>query len=502
MLDILTDGFKKASLALSGRTKLSESSIDPILEDVRTSLLEADVEFGVAKNFLSRVREKALGLEVQVKAGRGHNRTRVSAGDHFVKICKEELEELMGPGDGTLNLPSNRPARIMMVGLQGTGKTTTTAKLALYLKEQKKKKPLLVAADMYRPAAVEQLKILGKRIDVPVFYKDSGADPVDICDESLQYAIEHKCDVVIFDTAGRLSVDEKLMGELKNIKQKTNPDNTLLVCDSMMGQDAVTTAAAFDSLLDLSGFVMTKLDGDARGGAALSIKEITGKPIKFLGMGEALERFEEFRPEGLASRILGMGDIVGLMDDFEKVTDDDAQKDAERMMQGSFNFKDFYKQISTIQKMGSIKDVMAKLPMQNMIPEGAQVDEAQLGKIKVMINSMCEKERLNPSLIDISRAQRIAKGSGKSIKDVNELLKKFKQMRTMMGKMNKNLGGLMGRIPGLGKLGGQMPSMGDLAQMMQGKNRSSEPKFRPIDRDKLKRLRKSARQNKKRNRKR
>ena len=502
MFDILAEGFKKASSRLQGKTKLNEENISQSLKDLQTSLLEADVEYSIAKNFLNKIKEKSLGTEINLKAGKNRSRMKVSAGDHFVRICKEELTNLMGPEESSLDLGSNLPAIIMMIGLQGTGKTTTSGKLANHLLKHKKRKPLLVAADTYRPAAVEQLKILGERISVPVYFEEKKT-PVEICKNSIKHAIKHGLDTVIFDTAGRLTVDDELMSELKLIKQKTKPTHTLLVCDAMMGQDAVTTASAFHDKLDLSGFIMTKLDGDARGGAALSIKEVTGKPIKFLGVGEDLERLEEFRPEGLSSRILGMGDVVGLMDDFEKVADQDTEEDAEKLLSGQFNFKDFYKQISMLQKMGPLKDIMAKLPMQNMLPSNAQVDDQELVKVKAMIDSMTEKERVRPDLMNPSRIKRISRGSGRSLKDINDLLKKFKQMRLMMGKMGK---GLMGKIPGLNKLGGQMPSLGDMSQMMPsmagggGGSFSSMPKR--VDRAKLKKMRKAAKQNRKKNRKR
>ena len=466
MLDVLNDGFQNAVDKFRGRTKLSEENIQAALEEIRKSLLEADVEYGVAKKFLREVKERALGTAVELKAGSGQERLKVSAGDHFVGICQEELEKLMGPADPELNLPNNRPAIVMMVGLQGTGKTTTTGKLTKYLKEQKKRQPLLVAADIYRPAAVDQLKVLGDRIGVPVFHK-ADTDPVTICQLAVKKAYELDCDTILFDTAGRLTIDSALMKELIDIKSATKPDNILLVCDAMMGQDAVTTAKSFDESLDLTGIVMTKLDGDARGGAALSIKEVTGKPLKFLGMGEELDRLEEFRPEGLASRILGMGDIVGLMQDFERVTDADREADAARMLQGQFTLQDFYDQLTTIQKMGSLKDIIAKLPMQGMIPKGVDVDDKELGRIKVMIDSMTKNERDDPRLFNDSRIRRIAKGSGRPIKDVRELLKKFNGMRQMMGSLGKNMGGMLGKIPGMGQLG-QMNQLRKMAQSMGG----------------------------------
>lgn len=524
MLDILTDGFKNAVQKFNGKATLTEEVVDSAIKDIRKSLLEADVEYGVAKRFLKSVKDKTLGEEVKLKAGKGSQALKVTPQDHFVKICKEELEGLMGPIDTDLELPKNRPASIMMVGLQGTGKTTSTGKIAKYLMTKHQRKPMLVAADIYRPAAVEQLKVLAKKIGVPCHHIE-GANPVEICQKANAKALELDCDAIIYDTAGRLSIDKELMDELSDIKSTCKPDNILLVCDSMMGQDAVTTAENFNKTLGLSGIIMTKLDGDSRGGAALSIKEVTGAPIKFLGMGEDLDRLEVFRPEGLASRILGMGDIVGLMDDFERVADKDQEQDAMRMLSGQFNFKDFYQQISMIQKMGSLKDLMAKLPMQNMIPKDAQVDEKELHRIKAMIDSMTEKERLMPDLINESRARRIALGSGRKVSDVQGLLKKFKGMRTMMGSLGKNLGGgMFGKLPGMGSLskmnqmrkmasamggGGGMPDLDAMMGGMPGMpgfpggamGQAAAPMKR-TDRDKIKKARKSAKSSRKKNRKR
>lgn len=521
MLDVLSEGFREAKLKLKGKAVLNETNVKDAIDAIRKSLLEADVEYGVTKTFLKNVQEKALGQEVSLRAGKGAQRMSVSPADHFVQICQEELVDLMGPVNTDLQFATNRPSLIMMVGLQGSGKTTSTGKLARYLMEKQKKKPLLVAADIYRPAAVQQLKVLGARIGVPVFHKE-GANPVEICREAVQKAYELHCDTVLFDTAGRLTIDDALMQELADIKSTTKPDNILLVCDSMMGQDAVTTAKAFDERLDLSGVIMTKLDGDARGGAALSIKGVTGKPIKYLGMGEDLDRLEEFRPEGLASRILGMGDVVGLMQDFQKVSEGDEEEQALKMLQGQFSYIDFYKQIEMIQKMGSLKDLIAKLPMQDMIPKGVNIDDKELTKIKAVIDSMTKRERVGIDNLDRSRINRISKGSGRPHKEIEELHKRFLQMRKMMGSFGKNLGGLMGKIPGMGTLnnlnsmrkmgqamqgGGGMPDMaalggmggmGGLGGMFGGAD--SGPK-KAFDRDKQKKARKDAKKARKKNRK-
>lgn len=518
MLDIVSDGFKAAKGKLKGITTLSEENIKNAIEDVRTSLLEADVEYSVVKDFTRSVKNKALGTEVSLKAGKGSSKMKVSAGDHFIQICQEELENLMGPEAHELTFPSNRPGKIMMVGLQGVGKTTTTGKLANFFKNKKNKKPLLVAADMYRPAAVEQLRVLGSNIDVPVF-NIPDASPVDICKKAEAKAFELGCDLIIFDTAGRLTIDEALMTELKDIKSATSPDHILLVCDSMMGQDAVTTAKNFHDQLAIDSFIMTKLDGDSRGGAALSIKHITGKPIAFIGTGEGFDTLEEFRPQGLASRILGLGDVVGLMKSFEDVATEQREEEAMRMLQGQFTYKDFFEQISMIQNMGPLKDIIAKLPMQNMIPKDAVVDEGELVKIKAMINSMTQKERLTVDKIDESRARRIAKGSGRTAKEVQELVKKFTQMKTMMGGLGKSMG-MFGKMPGMGMMknmnnmrkmaqqmmgGGGMPDMSALMNGMggmggfPGMGGGSSPK--KVDKSKLKNKRKADRKNRKKNRK-
>ena len=522
MLDVLSDGFKEAKLKLKGKATLNEDNIKEALTTIRKSLLEADVEYSVTKSFIDRVKEKALGQEVQLKAGKGGQKMKVSPSDHFINICQGELEALMGPVDSGLTMATNRPTKVMMVGLQGSGKTTSTGKLAKYFIETQKRKPLLVAADVYRPAAIEQLKVLGQRLGVPVYSEDSGK-PVQICQNAVKKAYDLECDVILFDTAGRLTVDNALMEELEQINGQTQPDHILLVCDAMMGQDAVTTAKAFDDRLDLSGVIMTKLDGDARGGAALSIKQVTGKPIKFLGMGEDLDRLEEFRPEGLASRILGLGDVVGLMQDFSKVVEEDQEEQALKMLQGQFSYRDFYKQIEMIQKMGPLKDIMAKLPMQDMIPKGADVDDRELVKIKAMIDSMTEKERIGAHGLNPSRMQRIAKGSGRQTKEVQDLHQKFNQMRKMMGMLGKNMG-LLGKIPGMGTLGqmnnlrkmakqsGQgapnpMADLGGLggaippgmADMFGGGTGAGSR--RPVDRDKQKKMRKAAKKARKKNRK-
>jgi len=451
MLKELSSGFRSVKQRIQGKRTLTEENIEEALSELRRSLLEADVNFKVVRAFIKSVKEKALGEVVQLSVKKEGEKMQVTPGDHFIHICQQELEALMGPADTELEL-SAKVSKIMMIGLQGAGKTTTTAKLARRLIEEGKR-PLLVAADIYRPAAVDQLKVLGERLEVPVFHLADTAPPV-ICERALEYADEHERDVILFDTAGRLAIDEELMNELKSIKDKTSPQNTLLVVDAMIGQDAVNTAKTFDEEIGIDGFILTKLDGDARGGAALSIKSVTGKPIKFLGMGEGLEELEEFRPDGLASRIMGFGDVVGLMKDFEKVVDEEqAEQDAKKMLSGQFDMWDFLNQIKMIKQMGSLSDLLEKMPFfGGGLPEGVNLDEKQLGRVEAMINSMTKSERSNPDLItkEQGRADRIARGcGGVKTDEVLELVGRFQMMRKFMGALGApGGGGLLNKIPG------------------------------------------------------
>jgi signal recognition particle subunit SRP54 len=457
MFDALSKGFKAAKNRLAGLTELTEQNVDAALREVRLSLLEADVELGVVKAFLARVKEKALGEVVRTRSKGAEGQTlKVAASDVFVKICHDELISFMSPGEGPPieDAAKGQVTGIMMVGLQGSGKTTTCAKLARYLQKQGRK-PLLVAADMQRPAAVEQLKVLGAQIDVPVF-NVPGASPLDICRQALAQARgAGKHDVVIYDTAGRLAIDEPLMQELHDIKAAVEPQNVLLVVDAMIGQDAVKTSRAFHDRLALTGVVLTKLDGDARGGAALSIREVTGAPVRFTGIGETLDKFEEFRPEGMASRVLGMGDVGGLMKDFQEVVDEkEAAEKAMKMLEGQFSLDDFLEQIRMIQKMGSIKDLLAKMPgMSDMMPPGVDVDDKELVRIEAIIQSFTKFERRDPYALirEESRVARISKGSGQPEPQVKELVQKFLFMKQMMEGFGQNLG-MMGKIPGMKNL--------------------------------------------------
>jgi signal recognition particle subunit SRP54 len=491
VLETLAKGFKAARQRLTGVAELTDDVIEDALRDVRLSLLEGDVEFRVVKRFLERVREAAQGKQVELRAKSKEYGTRtITPEQAFIAICQDELVKMMGPVDTELRWAKKGPTGIMVVGLQGSGKTTTVGKLARWLEKTHKKKPLLVAADIYRPAAVEQLKTLGRQLGMPVWSMD-GKDPVTICREAAGEAARHGSDVILYDTAGRLAIDEPLMQELEDIDKAATPANIFLVLDAMTGQDAVNVADTFNTRLNLDGVIMTKLDGDARGGAALSVKEITGKPIKFLGMGESLDKLEEFRPDGLASRILGMGDVVGLVKDFEQVVDaEKAEEDALRMLKGKFDMQDFLEQIRLIQKMGSLKDLFEKLPFfGGGLPEGVNLDDRELTKIEAMISSMTREERMNPQVFvtttwedfmstsgksakrrradfDPGRVKRVSRGSGRSENEVKELLQKFAQMRQMMVQLGASTG-LMGKIPGF-KQFSQMKRLAnmDLNQLM------------------------------------
>jgi signal recognition particle subunit SRP54 len=477
MFDLVTQGFKDATLKLKGQGRLTDENIAPALDAVKRSLLDADVDLKVTKQFVENVRQKALNDVVTLKSSAGQ---KVTASDHFIKTCHDELVEFLGGNQTEIIKNTKGPTVILLVGLQGAGKTTHAAKLAKLLAERHKMRPLLVAADVYRPAARDQLKILGDKINVPVFTLDTN-NAVEIAEKGIEFARSEWLDLVIIDTAGRLAIDNNLMNELESVKSAVNPQNILLVIDSMIGQDAVRTASAFDMRLNLSGVILTKLDGDTRGGAALSVKKVTGKNILFVGTGETLDKLEEFRPEGMAGRILGMGDVVGLMDDFTKAIDmEHAEKSASRMMEGHFDFNDFLEMIGTIGKMGPIKDVLAKTPLASQISEKDmdKVNDKDIVRKGSIVQSMTKKERENPDLLLIQKSQtarsriaRIAKGSAHTEKDVKDLVDQFMQMRQMMQMMGGlglgGGGGLMSKIPGLGQLN-QMAKMAKMAKMMGG----------------------------------
>jgi signal recognition particle subunit SRP54 len=499
MLETLTQGFTNARERLSGVRELTDDNVAESLRDVRMSLLEADVDLSVVREFLGRVKERALGDKVETRVRDAQGRLhRVSPGQHFVKVCEEELVALMGPVDPDLARDGNVTS-ILLVGLQGVGKTTAAGKLARTLAKDGRK-PLLVAADVYRPAAVQQLQQLGARLEVPVHTGAEGESPASICSTARQRAASEGYDAIVYDTAGRLAVDDALMTELDEITAAVSPANTLLVCDALMGRDAVNVAKTFTERLSIDGLILTKLDGDARGGAALAVKAVTGVPIKYLGTGETLDRLEEFRPEGLASRILGMGDIVGLVKDFEEVVDEkEAEEDAERLLKGQFGLDDLLKQLRMIQKLGPLKEIVAKLPGMGQLAD--QVEETELVKVESMIHSMTPGERKRPEIIDKSRASRIARGSGRRSKDVRDLIERFGQMREMMGALGSN-SGLLSKIPGMGNLAGAGGGGFDPSMLMGGGAAMPGRREASGSRARQKSKRKQARKARKKNRKR
>ena len=430
---------------LTKHGKLTSLEIKEAMREIRVALLEADVNFKVAKDFCNQVSEKALGEEI-LKS--------LTPGQQVIKIVRDELTALMGGENQKLNISPKPPTVIMMCGLQGSGKTTLSGKLALKLKKEGKK-PLLVACDIYRPAAIDQLKVLGKSIQIDVFERGT-QNPVKTVKEAIAYAEKFALDTVIIDTAGRLQIDEKLMDELKDIKKAIDPTEILLVIDSMIGQEAVSVSTAFNDALDVTGVVLTKIDGDTRGGAALSIRSVIGKPIKFVGVGEKLTDLEPFYPDRMASRILGMGDVLTLIDKAQEAVDEQTAKELERKFrENSFDFNDYIEQLNSLKKMGGMKSVLGMLPgiggKLKQIEE--QIDEKQLEKNKAIIQSMTAKERANPDIINGSRRQRIAKGAGVQVSDVNQLIKQFNQSKEMM-KMMKNPKAYGGRAAMLRKLMG------------------------------------------------
>lgn len=431
MLDDLTEKLERALKKITGQGKITESNISDTLRDIRRVLLDADVNYKVAKKFIDDVKEKALGTQVL---------NSVSPGQLITKILYDELTMLLG-GTGTeLTLNAYGITVIMLVGLQGCGKTTFSAKLAKDLKS-KKRNVLLVAADVYRPAAIKQLQILGSQIDVPVFTIENSAEPIKIASESLIYAKEKGLNTIIIDTAGRLHVDDDMMMEAAQIKAKVNPTETLFVVDSMTGQDAVNSAKAFHEKVEFDGVVLTKLDGDSRGGCVLSIRAVVDRPVKFVSLGEKLDSIESFHPDRMASRILGKGDVISLVEKAQAQFDEKEAVDLEKKFrENKFDFDDFLKQIKMIKKMGSLKSLLGMVPGISSAVKNADVDEKQLIVVESVIQSMTKKERTNPKILNGSRRKRIARGSGNTIQDVNRLIKQFEQMQQMMKMMNKNSG--------------------------------------------------------------
>ncbi len=440
MFENLTDRLEKAFKSIKGQSRITEINIAESLKDVRKALLDADVNYKIAKSFTDNVKEKALGEEV-LKS--------VKPGQMIIKIVHDELAMLMGGQKSDINLKGN-PCVILMAGLQGSGKTTMTGKLASHLKNKQGKLPLLAACDVYRPAAIEQLNVLGGQIGVPVYTEEGSQDPVKIAKDAIRQAKTNGQDVVIVDTAGRLAIDEQMMNEIENIKKAISPHEILFVVDSMTGQDAVNTAKEFNERLDFDGVVLTKLDGDTRGGAAISIKSVVNKPIKFVGSGEKMDALDVFHPERMADRILGMGDIVSLVEKAQEQFDaEEARKLQKKIAKNQFNFDDFLKQIQQIKKMGNMKDLMGMIPGVGKAIRNMDIDDDAFKSIEAIIHSMTPDERNNPGVLNGSRRKRIADGSGSTIQDVNKLLKQFEETRKMMRMMSqsKNIGRMMGGAP-------------------------------------------------------
>lgn len=432
MFEGISDKLNTTLKRVRGYGKLSEKNIEEALREVRLSLLEADVNFKVVREFINSIKERALGQEVAKS---------LSPGQQFVKIVHEELIKVLGEKNEELNLNVPPPFIIMLVGLQGSGKTTTASKLARYLKETHKKNPLLVPADVYRPAAIDQLKVLGQQIDVEVYDTQPGSDPVNICQDALNHARNGGSDAVIIDTAGRLHIDEELMNELNQIKEKVSPSEILLVADAMTGQDAVNVSENFNLQLDLDGVVLTKMDGDARGGAALSIKTVTGKPIKFFGTGEKSDALEIFHPDRIASRILGMGDVLSLIEKAETAFEEEqAERMAKKILKKQFSLEDYKESILAMNKLGSLENIADMVPGMKKVannPKAMETAERELKKNLAIIDSMTPKERQNHAILNGSRRKRIARGSGTRVEDVNRMIKNFIQMKNMMKNMGK-----------------------------------------------------------------
>ncbi len=439
MFDSLTDRLELAFKSLTGDRRLTELNIAESVKEIRRALVNADVNYAIAKQFTEKIKDKALGTENVLKS--------VRPGQLMVKIVQDELTELMGGQAAGMNIKGS-PAVVLISGLQGSGKTTFSAKLAHFLKTKKQKKPLLVACDVYRPAAVDQLTVLGEQIKVPVYKEEGNLNPVEISLKSIAHAQSHGFDVVIVDTAGRLAIDEQMMTEISNIKNAILPNETLFVVDSMTGQDAVNTAKAFNELLNFDGVVLTKLDGDTRGGAALSIKYTVGKPIKFVSTGEKIDTLDVFHPERMAQRILGMGDIVSLVEKAqEQFDEEEAKKLEKKIKKNKFDFDDFLGQIKQIRKMGDMKSLIGMIPGAGKALKDVDFDDKALNKVESIIFSMTPEERANPELMNMSRKKRIAQGCGQDLNQINVFIKQFDQMKKMMHKMSNMPGFASGAVP-------------------------------------------------------
>jgi len=445
MFENLSEKLEGAFKNLKGDAKLTEINIAKSVKEIRRALVGADVSYRIAKEFTDKVKDKALGAENVLSS--------VKPGELMVKIVMDEMVELMGGQAVGINIKAN-PGIILIAGLQGSGKTTFTGKISKYLKDKKKKKPLVVACDVYRPAAINQLTVVAEQIGVEIYKEPENKNPVAIAQNAIVYAKENGHDVVIVDTAGRLAVDDKMMDEIEAIKKGINPTETLFVVDSMTGQDAVNTAKAFNDRIDYDGVVLTKLDGDTRGGAALTVKYTVGKPIKFVSTGEKMDTLDVFHPERMAQRILGMGDIVSFVEKAQEQFDEkEAKRLEERVRKNKFDFNDFLKQLNQIRKMGDIKSLMNMIPGMSKMTKNLDIDDSAFSKVESIIFSMTPEERSRPELLNMSRKRRIAKGSGKNIHEINMFIKQFDQMRKMMHQMSKGKGmnNMMGGMPGMGR---------------------------------------------------
>lgn len=440
MFETISDTFQNVFQSFRSQGKLTEENIKEGMREVRRSLLQADVNYQVAKDFISNVEEQAVGEEVIES---------VQPDQQIVKIVQDELEDLMGPVDHDLPSPEEGPAVYMLVGLQGSGKTTSCAKLAKYLREEDRN-PLMVAADLRRPAAIDQLETLGSDLDIPVYSREESTAP-ELGKGAIQHARENNLDTVLIDTAGRLHIDREMMNELSRVRSATSPDHIFLVADAMTGQDAVNSASEFDEEMDYDSVILTKLDGDARGGAALSIRAVTGKPIQFVGVGEKPDNLEPFHPDRMASRILGMGDVVTLVEKAQETMDEEyAEKMQERLMSGKFNLQDMLEQFQKVKQMGPIKKLLKMFPGMGQFQDQLdQFDEGEMARVEAMIQSMTPKERKNPDILNYSRKKRVARGSGTTVKEINSLLKVFEQNKELVKKMKE--GGLQGGLGGGGE---------------------------------------------------
>ena len=446
MFENLSEKLEKAFSVLKGHGKISEINVAETLKEVRRALLDADVSFKIAKEFTNKVKDKAIGQDVL---------TTLNPGQLMVKLVKDELTELMGSQVQGINL-EEKTSVILIAGLQGSGKTTFTGKLALFLKNKKSKKPLLVACDVYRPAAINQLEILAEQVGVEVFTNRDSQDPVAIAKAAVVHAKQNGHNVVIVDTAGRLAIDEQMMNEISAVKSAVNPQETLFVVDSMTGQDAVNTAKSFNDRLDYDGVVLTKLDGDTRGGAALTIKSVVDKPIKFVGTGEKMDALDVFHPNRMADRILGMGDVVSLVEKAQEQFDaEKARRLQKRIAKNEFDFNDFIEQIGQVKKMGNVKDLMGMIPGMGKAMKGVEIEDDAFKHVEAMVSSMTNEERSNPSILNGSRRQRVARGSGRSVNEVNQLIKQFNDMGKLMKMMQG--GGMKNMMKMMGK--GGMPKM-------------------------------------------